>query len=123
MSSRSRLRAQYPEFESTTDYPDSTVDDFISWAADELSSSVWDNLYEAGVVSLAAHLLKVSDLSSDGGAGAGPVESKSVGPVSVSYDVDSGDSDSNLTSTKYGREHARLKKKVAAGTAGFDRVT
>lgn len=49
----------YPEFNSTTKYPQIVVERKISDASDEISESKWGVYYNRGLAALSAHLLSI----------------------------------------------------------------
>jgi len=111
-----------PEF---CDVPIPVIDKFIA-AADLQIGDCWgDRATYAGVL-LTAHMLtvsKVKDGSGAGGSGAGPVQSVTVGQVSVTYGsgiVSSALSrglSAGLAGSSYGIEFDRLSQLMAAGAA------
>lgn len=95
------------------------VDDPAAWEAAiadaqlQVSSSVWGDLYELGVIYLAAHLLLVANPEV---AGPGPVQSETVGSISRTYAV-TAPTREQLGSTLAGREHIRLRRQLGLGAA------
>lgn len=87
------FRQHWPEFTSTTDYPDPQVNFWISLAGKMLFEDVWGEVLDNGIELFVAHHLVMWKRSATGGSipgnVTGVVSGKSVGPVSVSYDVGS----------------------------------
>jgi hypothetical protein len=113
------FKDRYPEF---TSIDDSRIQLFLDDAALELDSSLWGNWYDRGLAALAAHFLSLSIKAGSAGGSAGsvgPVASRSVGDVSVSFGMYSGGaagtSDDFYKSTVYGQDYLRLMKLVGIG--------
>lgn len=116
------FKARFPEFDSISD---ARIQSFIDKALLNLSESVWGDYFVEGQLYLAAHFLTLaiaSENSGGSGAGvaAGPVASRSIGDVSVSFavpsDVSSGSGTAAYFSkTPYGLEYWRLVKIVGEG--------
>lgn len=110
-----------PEF---CDVPINTIDRYIM-VADVQIGDAWGSCAKYAGVLLTAHLMTVAQVkSSQGGAGgsaAGPVQSLSVGQVSVSYDTSVSSAAVNrgvsasLALSRYGLEFYRLSQLMAAG--------
>jgi len=77
----------------------------------ELSTSVWGTKIEIGRAWLAAHLGTLAGIEEGGGA----VQSETVGAVSRTYAVSSGD----YSSTAYGNEFQRLLMQLPAARFGI----
>lgn len=116
------VRDRYPEFSSVTDYPDARIQTWITKGEGELSEAAWGDQYNEGLLAYTAHFLSWSAQTfSSGGAGGsiGPVASKSVGDVSVSFANVAGGNASALASfflsTPYGQEYWRLVQLYGVG--------
>jgi hypothetical protein len=116
------VRARYPEFESVTDYPTARIQTWIDKAEGELSESNWGDQYNEGLLAYTAHFLSWStNTASSGGAvgSVGPLASKSIGDVSVSFasTVSAGASatEAFFNSTPYGQEYWRLVQMYGVG--------
>lgn len=110
-----QFRLRFPEFASASD---DIVLLYLSDAILELSLQVWTRYYEKGVLHHAAHHLAISGQCPDvQSSGAGPVQSRSVGDVSVSFGgVAFGTTGETFwTQTKYGCEYLRLLNLVSNG--------
>ncbi|MEN6629825.1 MAG: DUF4054 domain-containing protein [Sulfuricella sp.] len=87
------FRAAFPEFASTTDYPDVQINLWASVAGTMLSEDRWYDLLDTGTMLFTAHHLTIGaqDQKSAAAGGApgkvsGPMTSKAVDKVSASYD-------------------------------------
>ena len=118
------FRGDFPEFAATDLYPDSQVSFWLTLATELLPFSRWGSLVDYGVELFAAHNLALSRLAGNtanaggvAGVGTGLVASKSVGPLSVSYDTAAGRVDGagayNLTT--YGTRLWQLMRMFGAG--------
>jgi hypothetical protein len=116
------FKARYTEFATLSD---ARIQIFLDDAVLELDVVRWGDLYDRGLAALAAHFLAISERTSlagtTGGGGAiGPLASKSVGDVSLSYgwtgNSASGSRDQNYyLSTVYGQDYLRLVAIVGYG--------
>jgi hypothetical protein len=122
--SSDNLRVLYPEFASTTDWLDATIEQFIGWAALELDAETWGVHFERGSLALAAHLMALAKRSQAGadstaGASTGAVTGLRTGQESITFSApaaaQAAASDSSLGSTIYGLEYIRLRERVVAG--------
>jgi hypothetical protein len=120
----SSFRADFPEFASTTNYPDAQVDFWIDAAGQLVSEDRWGTLYDFGVELLVAHNLTLGRRDQVavagggvGGASGGVVSSKSVDKVSVSYDTGAAtfEGAGDLNTTMYGIRWNRLARMFGAG--------
>lgn len=84
---------------------DSVCQAAIDEAYLELDEDVWGAKLDAGAFYLAAHKATVGSLR---GGSAGAIQSESVGSVSRSFAVSQSAAASDLLSTAYGAEYARL---------------
>lgn len=103
------LQTRLPEF---ADADAGLVQMCLDEAAGEVNRKAWGGRADRGVLNLAAHLLVVSELGKS--AKSGPVASKRVGGVSISYDARAAMSDAMLQTTPYGAEYLRLRSLVLA---------
>lgn len=111
------MKERFPEFASLTD---ARVQLFIDDAELELAPAEWGDSYKKGWSYLSAHLLSCSISSATGGGigGAnGPVASRAVGDVSISFgsnlSMDATAGAYNLT--PYGQEYWRLVNLLGVG--------
>ncbi len=118
------FRVDFPEFASTTTYPDATVSFWLNASAMLLSADRWGDLLDLGTELFMAHNLALAakdtiSASRGGvpGTSTGIVSAKSVGAVSTSYDVASVALDKggawNLTS--YGIRYLQLARLIGPG--------
>lgn len=112
------FKLRYPEFDPVDD---ARVQIFLDDAALEMCESAWGDLYDRGQAALAAHMLAIANQTEasggTGGGASGPVASRSIGDVSVSFGLSSSSSKSEdwYTSTPYGSDYWRLVKIVGMG--------
>jgi hypothetical protein len=123
------FRSILPEFGDTGKYPDARIQFYLDLAYDSLPPAVWGDRLDAATLYYAAHYLTlaVPGMAAPGGQGGytyaspglatGPVASKGVGGVSVSFDTSTGQSDGagayNLT--RYGQIFWSLLAPAATG--------
>jgi len=129
MGSIADFRTRYAEFD---DVADARLSVYISDASSECSTRAWGVYWLRGVLSLAAHLLALSQLQGEAmasqgaigliGLGAGGAASMTTGRESISYAgprlasrTDLSPGDALLTATAYGQEHLRLKQRLFLG--------
>ena len=117
--------ANYPEFADATNYPVSSIQMWLDLAYQQMDPTVWNTLLDTAAQWFTAHFLveeyQASVQASKGappGTTVGSISSKSVGPVSVGYDVATGvdPQDGFWSSTVYGRRLAFFVRLV--GCAG-----
>lgn len=119
-----QFRIDYPEFADTTLYPDSGVNYWLTTAALLLPAARWLTVLDLGTELFTAHNLvlerKAQAEAVNGippGVTTGPVSSKSVDKVSVSYDtgsavvLDAG----HWNNTVYGTRFIQLARMFGAG--------
>lgn len=105
------LKARFP---ALAGYDDDRLTLVIAEGALELDEDEWGTLYETGLTYIAAHLA-VTTTSPGGESAAGPVASRSVGSVSVSYAVAADSSAVSLNDSAYGKRFAELRRRVLGG--------
>ncbi|MDE9519553.1 DUF4054 domain-containing protein [Xenorhabdus bovienii] len=108
---------RYPEFAKVDK---NRIEIALQDAANQMSSKVWNKLYEQGRQALAAHLLYVSGaLTRRGNSNGKPVQiamSKSAGGLSTGYsapDAGFGTNHEGYASSSYGQDYLRLRKLVS----------
>jgi hypothetical protein len=122
--SLSDFRQTFPEFGDLTIYPDASVTLWLGFATQMVNETRWGSLYNLGVYLVIAHNLILAardQASADAGGIAGemtgPVSSKGVDKVSVSYDTGSatmqGAGAWNLST--YGVRYLQLSRMFGAG--------
>lgn len=119
-----QFRADYPEFSSTTQYPNSQVTYWLNLAYSVLNAGRWGRQLDIGAALFTAHNIVIEARAQTEalqgalpGQMTGPVSSKSVDKVSVSYDtasgIEAGAGHWNLTI--YGARFAKLIRLFGAG--------
>jgi len=118
------FRTDFPEFASTTTYPDATVNFLAGLSANLLDATRWGALLDYGTELFIAHNLVLSAQSVKSsaaggvpGASSGLTSSKAVDKVSVSYDTASAavDGAGNWNLTTYGTRYIQLARMIGAG--------
>lgn len=118
------FRANFPEFSDISRYPDSQLTFWASLAEMQVNVCRWGNmapngvmLYVAHEITLAAQNAKAGNIGGTPGGQAGPINSKTVGSVTVAYDsTQAAEKDAgwwNLTT--YGKQFIRLARMFGAG--------
>jgi hypothetical protein len=102
------FKTRFPEFASETD---ARVNTMIARAELRVNEGLWDTWYDEGLYYLSAHFLaraNAAALAASGGGvtASGPLASKSVGDVSISFSnaTPADMSEGYLNSTSYGAE-------------------
>lgn len=118
------FRTSFPEFASTTTYPDSMINFWAGLAEKLVRPCVWGDcvtqgvqLYVAHEITLAAQNAASASVGGTPGSQGGIASSKTVGSVSVGYDSAS-TSEKNAgwwNLTNYGRQFFRLAQIFGAG--------
>lgn len=114
----------YPEFKDSIAYPESAITYYLTWATVLMNADRWGSVLPLGVELYAAHFLseeylayRNSQVGQAAGAVSGPIQSKSVDKVALTYDVsavidtDAGD----WNTTMYGRRLWRLIQMAGMG--------
>jgi hypothetical protein len=118
------FRSNFPEFADTTAYPNTMITFWSGVAENLIREEVWVDLYQTGVQLYVAHELtlarqNVLSASTGGvpGQSGGIASNKSVGSVSVGYDLNSNsEKDAGWWNmTTYGKQLYRLIKIFGAG--------
>lgn len=114
LTSREKLRIIAPE---QADTGDAVVDFHLSIAASRVGAGAFGDLYEQGVLYLAAHLLTLRDRGMGGTAAGGALASVKTGDLSVGFAgvMGSGGGDESLHTTTYGREFLAIRTQAVAG--------
>lgn len=119
-----QLRSDYPEFASTTTYPNSALEYWLNLAYLMLNAPRWGNILDLGAALFVAHHVTIEArnqaVAANGGIPGeqtGPLSSKSVDKVSISYDTGSGiQADAgHWNMTVYGTRFIRLMRMFGAG--------
>jgi hypothetical protein len=118
------FRKAFPEFADIAKYPDEQITFWAELAEAQVKESRWcaqvtkgRQLYVAHEITLAAQNAKAGEIGGTPGMSSGPVNSKTVGSVSVGYDTTAGSEKDggywNLT--VYGKQFLRLARIFGAG--------
>ena len=100
----------FGEFAGTSDQ---LVDKFRLQAERRINLTQWGEKADDAILWLTAHLLKIEQQIRGGGiAASGPVQSKKVGDLAVSYKIPDSMAKSFLASTTYGQYYLDLKTGV-----------
>jgi hypothetical protein len=116
-----QFRSAFPEFSDKNVYPSGSVQFWLTDAVNNVNPDAWGNSTAKGVYLYLAHqLLMKGRRPAKGQAGSqvsGPIASKSVGSVSVSYDTASTAETGAgwWNSTQYGKEFFRLSRIYGSG--------
>lgn len=119
-----QLRTDFPEFSSSTSYPDAVVNFWLGVAGNMLIANRWGNMLSVGIELYAAHNLVLeaqaamtTAVGGIPGVSKGPVSGESIDKGSVSYDSvtasEGGAGNWNLTT--YGSRFIRMAKMFGAG--------
>lgn len=118
------FRAAFPEFSSTTNYPDSMITFWSTIGEAMILECRWDTMKPFGVQLFTAHNLVLAranvEASNAGGLPgqtSGPTNSKTVGSASISYDTQ-GALETNAghwNMTSYGKQFIHLARMFGAG--------
>lgn len=88
-----QFRADFPEFTSTTLYPDSSVNFWLRLGTKLLRPERWQDILDEGLELFAAHNLALERAAATGnapGMNSGVVQQKQVDKLSISYDSSAG---------------------------------
>ena len=102
------VKSYAPELSSNTD---SMITLYIDLAKDNIAESVWGDKYDRAVTMLTCHYLTMRGRASSGAAG--PVTSKKVGDLQISYaSVQTWKDDATLATTEYGMIYLHLRSTI-----------
>lgn len=100
------IKQYAPELASVSD---PMIGLYIDLAKDNVAESVWQEKYDRAVAMLTCHYLTMRGRAASGGAG--PVTSKKVGDLQISYgQVQGYMSDATLSSTEYGMIYLHMRR-------------
>jgi len=109
------VRDRFPEFEDDTAFTDGRIQTWITKGEAELSEGEWGGMYNEAMLVYVAHYLSWSTMIANSGGSVGsvgPIASKSVGDVSISFasvsSANASAGESFWLSTPYGQEYWRL---------------
>lgn len=118
------FRETFPEFSSVEKYPDSLISGWAAFATAMVNPRAWKNqtamginLYVAHEITLEAQSIAASKIGGTPGGQAGVVNTKTVGSVTVGYDVQA-TSEKNAgwwNLTTYGKQFYRLLRIFGSG--------
>jgi hypothetical protein len=116
----SDIKTRYPGAFDTVD--NDFIELLIEEAEEEISAAVWGSNYDRGLRLLTAHKIYTSPAVSGGSGGgsvySGPITSKRIGDVSITYGQAQGaaqTSSKDLSSSSYGIEFLELRRLVQGG--------
>lgn len=118
---RTKMAALFPEFGDENVYPDVALEAWREQAYATLLESRWGNRLDFGAMLFVAHNLVLARRASANPGSSGQIEgvktAKSVGPLSVSYDVASvtNAGASYWNTTSYGVQFWQILKGIGAG--------
>lgn len=124
MITPAQFRTDFPEFASTTKYPNSGVTFWLNLAYALLNADRWGQQIDVGAELFVAHNLVIeakaqAEASAGGipGGQVGPINSKSVDKVSVGYDTGAGiqPDAGHWNLSVYGTRFIRLLRMFGAG--------
>jgi len=123
-----QFRTNFPAFTSTTMYPDGSVSFWLNYAYMFLGAGItgrrWGIALDLGAQMFTAHNVTLDFLgASEGANGApsgmttGPVVSKTVGDLTITYDVASGvnEADQHWSLTNYGTRFIKMARQFGTG--------
>lgn len=123
------FRAQFPEFASTADYPDTSLTPWLAVAVKFVNAARWGTLSDFGVSLWLAHNLVVNRANVRAaaagkapGGSSGVVSSKSVDSASISFDtVVAAEKDAGWWNlSNYGKQFYRYSQMMGAGPLEVD---
>lgn len=120
------FRTAFAAFADTATYPDATVEAWLA-LGQGMVNDAWGQFCQLGIMLWAAHELAKMQEAAQQAAGGNPsgvggiVQSKSVGPVSVSYDTQLGQEEGagQYNLTIYGRQYWQLAQIFGMGPIQF----
>jgi hypothetical protein len=119
-----QFRADYPEFSSSSQYPNSAITYWLNLAYLLLNPSRWGSVLDTGAELFVAHNVAIearaqAEAANGGipGGQVGPINSKSVDKVSISYDTSTGiqEGAGHWNLTVYGTRLIKLARMFGAG--------
>lgn len=106
MVTAATIKAHAPELAALTD---PFVGLYIELAKDNVGVSAWGDKYDRAVTMLTCHYLTMRGRAASGAAG--PVTSKKVGDLQISYGAITGYlTDASLNSTEYGQIYLHMRR-------------
>ena len=92
---------------------DAVVTSWLTSCAQDMNVDRWGNKYDEGLSFLVAHTMVVMGVVTSSPSTGANIKSKTVGPVTIQYDVSPGastGSDSDYEATTYGQMYLRKKR-------------
>jgi hypothetical protein len=81
------FRLAFPEFENDGIYEDSAINSLLTLATARLKAELWDDSLDQGIGLFVAHYLILNKKQfTNNGATTAVITSKTVGPITISYD-------------------------------------
>lgn len=118
------FRDSYPEFTDAVKYPDAMITRFLTVAVSMVNADRWGTLVDYGVGLVTAHRCAIAmknqrdaAFGKAPGAASGPVSSKAVDKVNISYDTSTAAEEGAgwWNMTIYGQEYIRQARLMGAG--------
>lgn len=106
------IKARFPG--AFTSISDALLETVIVEASLEISEGLWGTYYDTGLLYLSAHIASMSAMGASSASVSGPVSSKRIGDVSISYATPQGGV-SAINSTSYGQRFLELRKRIQCG--------
>lgn len=122
----SQFRTNFPAFANTAQYPAPVIEFYLGLAYSLLNASRWNSSLDYGAQLFVAHNLflerKAQVEAKKGappGTAAGPVSSKSAGPVSIAWDTGSAAEPNagHWNNSTYGQRYIRIARLMGMGGA------
>ena len=114
----------FPEFGNTARFPPTQISFWLNQAYAQLDACRWDTALDYGAQLFAAHNLVLSDRAAQAAAkdasigdAANPVQTKTVGGVTVTFDTTAGSIEGagQWNATSYGQRFYALMRGISAG--------
>ncbi len=118
-----QFRANWPEFTNTTQFPDLIIQNWLTFAYSVLPACRWGAQQDMGASLYAAHMVTRQALAmaegSNGqppGLSPGVIASKTVGELSIAYNVEAANPQSSFWNTTiYGQQFSHISRMIGAG--------
>ena len=102
----SYIKAHFPDLAASLD--NSYIQQFITWAENEVDATIWRNLEDQGVAHLTAHYIYMNTAATGAPPGApGKVTSEKVGDQSIGFSAPANSKDDSLGQSSYGLAYIR----------------
>ena len=119
-----QFRQAWPEFTSTTQYPDAQVAFWLAWAYMFINAPRWGQALDLGAGLFTAHNLSIEAVAQAEGANGAPpgrasgvVSAKTVEGLTITYDVAAAvnEQDQHWATTIYGTRFVKLARQFGSG--------